>query len=467
MTDERFFSISTLPPWSFDEELRAIASGVSWLVENRHPDGTWGSDDQLDKFICTCHASMTLMSVGIPPNSTLVQPSLDFLSSLDRNRMTTFFWRIAPLLRVPGYEDTVAEDIEHLVGLMERSGGNPNYPAPFFLLKVLKYLGPEKYISETRRVVDWVLSEWSKDTCWSDTASITSMALALVADDEATPANITNRSLEFLLSRFKQHEDRHYGFSPNIIDDAFVAYNLFDRADTLRTSLGNEIFDAAEKSISSILGLVTAGSWRSPPPYGGTVDSPDYATAVIVRAAVAIRHNKYEDAVQTISAAITEELLSDSARRRYSMMSLTPFWGPLEVSEEPLCFIAMPYSPARRTEIYEGYIKGPIEANTPLKCRRVDDMTKSSQIMSDMWTLLLSCRVVIADLSEQNPNVFYELGLAHVLGKPVILIVEDFKDVPFDLQHVRTIVYGDSHRSWERLSEVVVEYVKAELASTK
>ena len=144
-------------------------------------------------------------------------------------------------------------------------------------------------------------------------------------------------------------------------------------------------------------------------------------------------------------------------------MNLTPFWGPLEISTEPVCFIAMPFSPPRRTKIYEDYVKAPIEANTPLTCRRVDDMTQSTQIMSDLWTLLLSCSVVIADLSDQNPNVFYELGLAHVLGKPVILIVEDVKDVPFDLRHVRTIVYGDSPRSWEQLSKSIVEYVRSEL----
>jgi hypothetical protein len=45
-------------------------------------------------------------------------------------------------------------------------------------------------------------------------------------------------------------------------------------------------------------------------------------------------------------------------------------------------------------------------------------------------------------MSERNPNVFYELGLAHAIGKPAILVAKTEEDIPFDLRHVRVIVYG-------------------------
>jgi hypothetical protein len=48
--------------------------------------------------------------------------------------------------------------------------------------------------------------------------------------------------------------------------------------------------------------------------------------------------------------------------------------------------------------------------------------------------------------------------MAHVLGKPAILIAETIKDVPFDLRGVRTIIYGDSPNSWKGLSEQMVKY---------
>jgi hypothetical protein len=67
---------------------------------------------------------------------------------------------------------------------------------------------------------------------------------------------------------------------------------------------------------------------------------------------------------------------------------------------------------------------------------------------------------IVADLSDRNPNVFYELGLAHVVGKPVILAAERGEDIPFDLKGIRTIIYGDSPSTWRKLAGQVVEYAR-------
>nr|WED67880.1 hypothetical protein PJ912_16450 [Pectobacterium colocasium] len=44
-------------------------------------------------------------------------------------------------------------------------------------------------------------------------------------------------------------------------------------------------------------------------------------------------------------------------------------------------------------------------------------------------------------ISDKNPNVFYEAGIAHALGKEVILLARHIGDVPFDLRHLRIITY--------------------------
>ena len=49
--------------------------------------------------------------------------------------------------------------------------------------------------------------------------------------------------------------------------------------------------------------------------------------------------------------------------------------------------------------------------------------------------------VVVCDLTGRNPNVFYELGIAHALGKDVIPITQNTNDIPFDIQHHRYILY--------------------------
>lgn len=56
--------------------------------------------------------------------------------------------------------------------------------------------------------------------------------------------------------------------------------------------------------------------------------------------------------------------------------------------------------------------------------------------------------MLLADLTGKNPNVFYELGLAHALSKPVVLITESVENVPFDLRSLRHIVYDKNEPDW-------------------
>lgn len=132
----------------------------------------------------------------------------------------------------------------------------------------------------------------------------------------------------------------------------------------------------------------------------------------------------------------------------------------IQSGSEDFCFIVMPFE-ERRTEIYENYIKNPIRDNLDIACKRADDITRSSGIMQDILAMLRSCSVVIADLSDQNPNVFYELGLAHAMEKPTVLVSENLHSVPFDLRSRRVIVYGDRPTTWEKLAVDVVEFTKS------
>ncbi len=58
-------------------------------------------------------------------------------------------------------------------------------------------------------------------------------------------------------------------------------------------------------------------------------------------------------------------------------------------------------------------------------------------------------KYIIADLTGRNPNVFYELGIAHALNKKSNPLTQDLTDVPFDLKHIRCIVYEDSIQELE------------------
>jgi hypothetical protein len=67
-----------------------------------------------------------------------------------------------------------------------------------------------------------------------------------------------------------------------------------------------------------------------------------------------------------------------------------------------------------------------------------DDASRGSAIFSHLRPFHRNARIVIADLNSRNPNVFYETGIAHTLGRDVIQIAQSIEDVPFDLRAIRS-----------------------------
>lgn len=77
------------------------------------------------------------------------------------------------------------------------------------------------------------------------------------------------------------------------------------------------------------------------------------------------------------------------------------------------------------------------------KCNKGDDSNLSSNILAHITEQIAKSRLVIANISGRNPNVFYELGLAHALGKPVIIVSESLSDIPFDINSSRILAFDD------------------------
>ena len=95
--------------------------------------------------------------------------------------------------------------------------------------------------------------------------------------------------------------------------------------------------------------------------------------------------------------------------------------------------------------VYEGFIR-PAALAAGFDVVRADDLHTSQNILRDIVGSISNADLVIADLTNNNPNVFYELGIAHALNKPVILLAQDIADVPFDLRAYRVLHY-DTHFS--------------------
>jgi hypothetical protein len=114
---------------------------------------------------------------------------------------------------------------------------------------------------------------------------------------------------------------------------------------------------------------------------------------------------------------------------------------------------------------YFSNVFAPAVVDAGLDPIRADSLFRSTNIVGDIWRLTREATLLLADLSGKNPNVFYELGLAHAVGKPVILVSATVDDVPFDLRHLRVLIYDKEDEAWgTRLQERVTEAVRETLS---
>jgi len=111
----------------------------------------------------------------------------------------------------------------------------------------------------------------------------------------------------------------------------------------------------------------------------------------------------------------------------------------LLTSSSNMCFVMMPFRP-QTDELYRSLIKPAVERHG-LVALRADEIYATGSITEQIRVAIQQSRVCVADVSGRNPNVLYEIGIAHTLGKPTVLLTQDTSDVPFDLRAIRLIQY--------------------------
>lgn len=117
-----------------------------------------------------------------------------------------------------------------------------------------------------------------------------------------------------------------------------------------------------------------------------------------------------------------------------------PLSQPLRKQGEPRpAFIALPYGPVWFQSVRDVVVAS---ASTKGFAAEVSkDLATPGLITDQIWQGIRRSDVVVADISGHNPNVFYELGLAHALGKEVILIAQGSERPPFDVSTARLLSY--------------------------
>lgn len=134
-----------------------------------------------------------------------------------------------------------------------------------------------------------------------------------------------------------------------------------------------------------------------------------------------------------------------------------PIWnGRNFLVNRNLCFVIMPFKSSWSNTVYN-YIKR-ILSKFNLDIKRADTVT-GHIIMEDIWRLINEAIVVLADVTENNPNVFYELGIAHTLGKNVVLIAQNTDHIPFDISGYRHIIYEGGSSTYEILENQLPKHI--------
>jgi hypothetical protein len=143
----------------------------------------------------------------------------------------------------------------------------------------------------------------------------------------------------------------------------------------------------------------------------------------------------------------TDRLFDQMESRNVQMNPI--FKGRSFNIEDSLCFVLMPFD-ANFKPVYEDHIVPALKA-AGLNCLRADDIFRNTEIIEDIWEHINRARVIVADLTGRNPNVYYEVGIAHTVGKEVVLLTQSMDDIPFDLRHIRVIKYDFTPRGCAEL----------------
>jgi len=161
---------------------------------------------------------------------------------------------------------------------------------------------------------------------------------------------------------------------------------------------------------------------------------------------------------QIIGFSLTE-LLNDSLHEK--SIKVRNMWGLSEKIKTDV-FVIMPFN-EKYKPVYDDHIKRVCE-NMSLFCKRSDDIFTPQIIIKDIWTLIYNCKLVICDCTDKNPNVFYELGMAHTIGKKVITITQNEEDIPSDIKNLRYIKYDYTPSGIAKFEDTLKRFIEEHLA---
>ncbi len=167
---------------------------------------------------------------------------------------------------------------------------------------------------------------------------------------------------------------------------------------------------------------------------------------------------KVTDKAYQVIHALGASLTQVANMPYFGGLAVRPIFGkPKRPEKTAHAFVIMPFQKELRC-VYDGPIRAACR-KLRLSVERADDIFSNNDVTDDIWNALVNS-FVIADCTNRNPNVFYELGIAHTLGKPALLITQLKEDVPSDLRSFRYIEYSMSRSGLLKLEGALSKTLK-------
>lgn len=152
-------------------------------------------------------------------------------------------------------------------------------------------------------------------------------------------------------------------------------------------------------------------------------------------------------------------------------MSIQPVFGQVQTGlHRSTFFVAMPFDedlkPVFDISIAPAVREVGQMLGHSLIARRADNIFSGHTIMNKVWSAIFGCYAVIVDCTGRNANVFYELGMAHTVGKTCIIIAQSRDDIPFDITQFEYLTYDNTPRGLADLKNKLSIKIEAMVKET-
>src|SRR5690606_3075285 len=133
------------------------------------------------------------------------------------------------------------------------------------------------------------------------------------------------------------------------------------------------------------------------------------------------------------------------------------FRSRIDTIDKNLCFVLMPFNEEWSEGIYK-LIRDTVSSQG-FQCLRADNL-HGQIVIEDIWIKIYQAGFIIADVTNKNPNVMYEVGIAHTVGRPTFLLTQATQEIPFDFRHLRRISYENTIAGSEKLKARLIDTIK-------